>query len=250
MEDRPELILADIDRREPPTSVAGSGSPLGTDGVNVPPATEAAAASTGPPLPPAAPVTMTPPAMSVPPTSLPTTTAPPASPFGTADAGQPPQSLADGPPSTSTGASVALQPAARTPQSTPAAMVPANPAEAITGVNPFEPAKTEQAEVSVIRPSGVSADDLFDQGMRQLREGHTDAAYAAFLQCYHSGQQLDRVRQRQMRDFLRDLAPCTAGGCGRSRQKFPRPVRATRAVRRLAARGVRAESRSPTSSGP
>ena len=61
--------------------------------------------------------------------------------------------------------------------------------------------------MSVIRPSGLSADELFDLGMRELREGHTDAAYAAFLQCYHSGQQLDRIRQRQLRDFLRDLAP-------------------------------------------
>jgi type II secretory pathway component GspD/PulD (secretin) len=204
MEDRPELILADIDRSEPATSVAGSGSPSGSDGVNVPPATEAAAANNGPPSltmpsePPAAPVTMTPPALSIPPTSLPTTTAPPAPPFKTADGGQQPQPLADGAASAPTNAPFAFQ---------PATAAQANPAEAITGENPFSAGKPEQADVSVIRPSGASADDLFDQGMRQLRDGHTDAAYAAFLQCYHSGQQLDRVRQHQLRDFLRDLAP-------------------------------------------
>ena len=140
------------------------------------------------------------PAASVPPTSLPAT---PVSPAASRMAGlsQQPQPLADGlPPAPS--APLALQPAQRT--------LPATPSAAITAENPFAVAKPAQ-EVSVIRPSGLSADDLFDQGMRQLREGHTDAAYEAFLQCYHSGQQLDRVRQRQLGDFLRDLAPAHAG---------------------------------------
>jgi type II secretory pathway component GspD/PulD (secretin) len=223
MEDRPELILNDIDRREPPTSVAGSGSPAAADSFDAPPATASTVPSTGLPSPPAAPVTMAAPASSAPASSAPvlfpaspsSPSAPPATPFRTADAAQPPPTLGEGPPpttSTSTSASTStaftLEPAANAPQALPApAAAPANPAEAFTGENPFSAGRAEQANVSVIRPSGLSADELFDQGMRQLREGHTDAAYAAFLECYHSGQQLDRIRQHQLRDFLRDLAP-------------------------------------------
>ena len=109
------------------------------------------------------------------------------------------------------------------PAAAPAAKAPVSPADAFTGDNPYSPAPTpaRQAEVPVIVPSGASADELFALGMHELREGHRDNAYAAFLQCYRSGQQLDRYRDRQLHDFLRDLAPVRSRNVQQVAGQFP-----------------------------
>lgn len=53
----------------------------------------------------------------------------------------------------------------------------------------------------------ASAMDLYNQGVAFLRNGDRSAAYEAFLQAYHSGQELDPYRQQQLQDKLRELAP-------------------------------------------
>src|SRR5690606_27148517 len=50
------------------------------------------------------------------------------------------------------------------------------------------------------------------EGLRHLREGDKDKAYAAFLQAKKSGQQLEPHRARQLREFLRDLSATRANG--------------------------------------
>ena len=191
MEDRPELVLADIDRRDPSSSasIASSGSAPApaADGLDVAPAAEVtAAASTPSPLPALPSAPSTPSAMN----AAPVSTLPPPS-FPT-----PPQQTAmELPAAAATSGPVTLQPAVQPAIPAPSA-APANPVDAI----------------AVIQPSGLSADELFNLGMQDLRQGRQDAAYTAFLQCYHSGQPLDRVRQRQLHDFLRDLAPVHGKG--------------------------------------
>ena len=147
-------------------------------------------------------------------------------------------------PSVDVSGSLALPPAVPTQQLPASPVGPAaKTGAAITGENPFLSGKPEQNDVSVIRPSGVSADELFELGMRQLREGHTEAAYAAFVQCYHSGQELDRIRQRQLRDFLRDLAPAHSHGVRQVAAEIPATDPGRFAKRRAA-------SMSPPNSGP
>jgi general secretion pathway protein D len=238
MEDRPELILADIDRLDPTMPIAGNGNAVVPDLDPLPPSTTTG--NGGPPAslpaPPANPVTMNPPGNNVPSANVFAPDSPqgapaaptgslPAPPARTAAAGLPPQSLVESAPSVSVngpGAMVAPQsPQLPAPPSIPA--VPAKTGDAITAANPFLTGRPEASDVSVIRPSGLSADELFELGMRNLREGRTEAAYSAFVQCYHSGQELDRIRQRQLRDFLRDLAPAHNHGVRQVAAEIPAP---------------------------
>jgi general secretion pathway protein D len=168
MDDRPELVLSDIERAEAEGSVAKSDAAPALPAVIDAPAPPTVAEM--PPAPMAA-------------------VAMPAAPASVSAMPSEPETPAPSPSSYTT------KPAA-------------TPAEAFTSENPFSGEKARPAVVAVIAPTGASADELFELGMRELREGHRDNAYAAFLQCYHSGQQLaDRSRDRQLHDFLRDLAP-------------------------------------------
>ena len=53
----------------------------------------------------------------------------------------------------------------------------------------------------------ASAMDNYNQGIAFLGQGDRASAYEAFLQAYHSGQELDAYRQQQLQDKLRELAP-------------------------------------------
>jgi general secretion pathway protein D len=184
MEDRPELVLTDIERRDSTSSIASSGSTTSPDALDAAPSVQMTAAATTSPsplaAPPAAPEALTAASTS----TLPSQPAP--SPAQTAQQ----QPVTELPAFPATSGPVSLQPAVQ-PPAAPQTTASANPVDAI----------------AVIQPTGLSADELFNLGMQDLRQGRTDAAYTAFLQCYHSGQPLDRVRQRQLHDFLRDLAP-------------------------------------------
>src|SRR5690606_14800633 len=82
---------------------------------------------------------------------------------------------------------------------------------------------TSAADVGVIHPSGVSAQDMFLQGIQLLREGNRDDAFAVFQQAYHSGQKLNPHDQQQLEDFLRELAPNRGRDIrqvGQSREEF------------------------------
>src|SRR5262249_11548233 len=118
-------------------------------------------------------------------------------------------------------AAMPLEPEAPTPTSSYSPKPTATPAEAFTADNPFSSEKKRPAVVPVIVPSGASPDELFELGMRELRDGHREAAYADFLACYRSGQQLDRYRDRQLHDLLRDLAPNRTHGVQQASAQFP-----------------------------
>ncbi len=60
---------------------------------------------------------------------------------------------------------------------------------------------------SVVSLDGKSAEELFQMGRQQLRAGDKAAAYESFLACYQSGEQLDPQRQQQLQDALRHLSP-------------------------------------------
>ncbi|HEV8067107.1 MAG TPA: hypothetical protein VGP76_05170, partial [Planctomycetaceae bacterium] len=167
MDDRPELVLSDIDRAE------AEGSVVKTDAA------------------PALPVVIDAPAPPTVAEMPPTPTAPPV--------------MAAAPVAESAMPSEPETPAPS--RSSYTAKPAASPSDAFTSENPFSGERARPTVVPVIAPSGASADELFELGMRELREGHRDNAYAAFLQCYRSGQQLERLRDRQLHDFLRDLAP-------------------------------------------
>ena len=73
------------------------------------------------------------------------------------------------------------------------------------------------------RPSGASADELFELGMRELREGHRDAAYADFLACYRTGQQLAIASANGSCTTSSATWPrCTPTACSRSRHSSRR----------------------------
>ncbi|HVJ84502.1 MAG TPA: hypothetical protein VM452_02595, partial [Caulifigura sp.] len=55
--------------------------------------------------------------------------------------------------------------------------------------------------------SGKSADELFQIGRQQLKSGDKTAAYEAFLACHQTGEKLDPQRQQQLQDALRHLSP-------------------------------------------
>ncbi len=79
---------------------------------------------------------------------------------------------------------------------------PAMPADIAAADSPFATPQVEQAS-----GEQLPARDLFEQGVTLLREGEREAAYQKFLQAYHSGEKLDPHRQQQLQDKLRELAP-------------------------------------------
>ncbi|HEV8002887.1 MAG TPA: hypothetical protein VGP63_23585, partial [Planctomycetaceae bacterium] len=181
MDDRPEIVLADIDRAEADAPVAKTDAPLSA------PAAASIDFSTTPVVAETPKATPAPPAMTAPPTV----------------------------------SAMPSEPEMPAPSGSYSAKPPASPSEAFTAENPFSSEKKRPAVVPVLVPSGASPDELFELGMRELREGHRDAAYADFLACYRSGQQLDRYRERQLHDFLRDLAPARSHGVQQVSAQFP-----------------------------
>ncbi|MCA8991891.1 MAG: hypothetical protein KDA88_07925 [Planctomycetaceae bacterium] len=63
------------------------------------------------------------------------------------------------------------------------------------------------ASVTPSFPADASALELFNMGISELRQGHREGAYAAFLQAYNTGEKLDPYRQQQLQDKLRELRP-------------------------------------------
>lgn len=85
--------------------------------------------------------------------------------------------------------------------------------------NPFAPSDarptgrnysvTQADSINEIDPTGASATDLYNRGMRELNNGNRQAAYANFLAAHQTGQKLDYVKTKRMQDYLRELAPRT-----------------------------------------
>ncbi len=65
----------------------------------------------------------------------------------------------------------------------------------------------DSTELAVIRPTGSSAQELYTQGLRELRQKHREAAYKLFLAAWQSGEKLEPHQQQDLQDKLQNLAP-------------------------------------------
>ncbi len=77
------------------------------------------------------------------------------------------------------------------------------PAASPTARDPFG----SQRDAMVVRTDGMSALDLYNQGIDYLRSGERQGAYESFLAAYQSGEKLDAYRQQQLQDKIRELSP-------------------------------------------
>ncbi|WP_139228403.1 type II secretion system protein GspD [Planctomicrobium piriforme] len=73
------------------------------------------------------------------------------------------------------------------------------------------PKATAARDSMVVTSAGLSAQEMYDQGVNHLRDGNREAAYESFLAAYHSGEKLDNYRQQQLQDKLRELSPRRRG---------------------------------------
>ncbi len=64
-----------------------------------------------------------------------------------------------------------------------------------------------EPELGVVQPQGPTALELYEQGVALLQQGKPQQAYDAFLKAFHSGQKLDPYRQQQLENYLTELAP-------------------------------------------
>ncbi|MDB5336207.1 MAG: hypothetical protein JWN70_1826, partial [Planctomycetaceae bacterium] len=86
--------------------------------------------------------------------------------------------------------------------------------DAATSENPFDSSAPENSvaqaggvEATVIDPNGATAADLVRDGKLAMRRGDRAAAYHLFLQAYQSGEQLPPRTKQQLEDFLQQLSP-------------------------------------------
>lgn len=80
--------------------------------------------------------------------------------------------------------------------------------------NPFDSTSTDNTvaqaggvEAAVIDPNGATAADLVRDGKLAMRRGDRAAAYHLFLQAYQSGEQMPARTKQQLEDFLQQLSP-------------------------------------------
>ncbi len=90
--------------------------------------------------------------------------------------------------------------------------------DAQSSENPFDSSIPENGiaqaggvDASVIDPNGATAADLINDGKLAMRRGDRAAAYHLFLQAYRSGEQLPPRTKQQLEDFLQQLSPKKAG---------------------------------------
>ena len=65
----------------------------------------------------------------------------------------------------------------------------------------------ETTEVVEFSTSGMSATQMYNMGMAELKKGHREVAYKAFKAAYDSGQRLDPVIAQRLNVYLRELSP-------------------------------------------
>ena len=72
------------------------------------------------------------------------------------------------------------------------------------------PVQVVVAEVPARQPvvtAGLSAPDLYRQGLACLQSGDRAGAYESFLACHNSGEEIPAFVRQQLQDKLRELAP-------------------------------------------
>lgn len=107
-------------------------------------------------------------------------------------------------------------------EQSPAALLAAiDRAEAGPSDNPFAPgpvdvtsATAEEEQLAAapqsrraVHTAGMSALDLYNQGIEFLRQGDRQSAFDSFQAAYQTGEKLDPYRQQQLRNKLRELDP-------------------------------------------
>jgi Flp pilus assembly secretin CpaC len=80
-----------------------------------------------------------------------------------------------------------------------------------TASNPFasstiEPANFAEGEFPVLAPEGESASQAYRRGIVAFRKGNREAAKAAFMDAWKNAGDLSSMERRQVQDFLQDLA--------------------------------------------
>lgn len=70
-----------------------------------------------------------------------------------------------------------------------------------------EPFRDTARRSRVVPTAGMSALDLYNQGIEFLRQGDRQAAYDSFQAAYQTGEKLDVYRQQQLQNKLRELDP-------------------------------------------
>lgn len=85
--------------------------------------------------------------------------------------------------------------------------IPASNALNLTETQVASNMKAPASASNFVVNADASAMDNYNQGIAFLGQGDRASAYEAFLQAYHSGQELDAYRQQQLQDKLRELAP-------------------------------------------
>ena len=89
---------------------------------------------------------------------------------------------------------------------------PAMPAEeAAAGSAPVQVVVNEVPARQPIVTAGLSAPDLYRQGVACLKTGDRMGAYESFLACYNSGEEMPPQVRQQLQDKLRELAPNKKG---------------------------------------
>ena len=87
-----------------------------------------------------------------------------------------------------------------------------SPAPRAVTPQPVRPAASPIREaieepLQVVRPDGLSADELYRQGLELLARGDRAGAYSSFRRAHESGQRLNPYREQQLQDLLRELSP-------------------------------------------
>ena len=67
-------------------------------------------------------------------------------------------------------------------------------------------------EITEFGNTGLSASELYNRGMTELKRGKRENAYLAFKAAHDSGQRLHPVLAQRLNDYLRELAPRTSRG--------------------------------------
>ncbi|WLD10944.1 hypothetical protein [Planctellipticum variicoloris] len=78
--------------------------------------------------------------------------------------------------------------------------------------------------VATVTTAGLSAAELYSQGLAELNRGNREGAYSAFLAAHQTGEQLNRAQAQRLQDYLRDLSPRGDKGIQRVRNEVEEPV--------------------------
>ncbi len=89
----------------------------------------------------------------------------------------------------------------------PAATPAGNEQPSTPGAASREPYAAPRRDAMVVTANQASPQELYQQGIRQMRAGDRDAAYDLFLQAYNSSDELSNYERQQLQEKIRACAP-------------------------------------------